>query len=125
MPYVLPTYNAVFRAKANFNFNAGANPVAPFILPNTACQLQYGMHVGNTWPGNGGMAFLLFASGVALKGRDSYAVKNGDAVEVPSGSGRWYTTLVVEYSGYGFANQHQVAVIAHPFPFFATAPVWP
>lgn len=125
MPYILPTFNTTFRAKANFNFNLGANPVAPFIFPNTPCQLQYGSHVGNTWPGNGGMAFLLFGTGTALKGRDSYAVHNGDAVEVPMGSGRWYTCLTTEYSAYGFPNQHLVSVIAHPFPFFATPPLWP
>lgn len=46
----------------------------------------------------------------------------GDTVEVPAGSGRFYWVQYVEYVGLGFANQHKQAVIVKnaifPFPDF-------
>lgn len=130
MPFSLPTFNILFQAKANFNFNLGANPIAPFIHVNTACNLAYSKRNHNVSQVVGALSqaeslYLLFPTGVGLKGRASYAVKNGDAVEVPTGSGRWYTTVSVDFVGKGFANEHMAAVIAQPYNLFLTAPVWP
>lgn len=41
-----------------------------------------------------------------------------DMVEVPHGSGRWYTAVAVDDIGRGFANEHRVAVL------FALAGSW-
>lgn len=125
MPYTLPNYPIIFQAKANFNFALGANPVGPFILIATPCQLMYSHKVKVPTGGTLDVMYLLFASTVALKGADSYVVKNGDAVEVPSGSGRWYSTISVDYIARGFTNEHKCAIIVHPFVKYPAAPLWP
>lgn len=125
MSFVLPSYPITFQAKANFNFNLGLNPVAPYVLAATPCNLVYGFRVRITAAPPIATQFLLFASGVALKGQPSYVNHQGDAVEVPQGSGRWYSVLSVDRVAAGFSNEHQCALISIPFPVFATPPLWP
>jgi hypothetical protein len=130
MPYSLPTFNLLAKAKANFNFALGANPVAPFILPNLPCNLQYARrrHDAGGVVGLTAMIdnmYLLFPMGSALKGRSSYALKWGDAVEVPQGSGRWYSVVSVDSVARGFANEFLCAVLVQPACLTALAPLWP
>ena len=120
MSYTAPTLNLAFQAKANYNWAGVGAPVAPFILINTPCNLAYGWRTHLISDISGGSMFLLFGPGVALRGRDQYAVANGDAVEVPMGSGRWYTVANVDRAGAGFPNEHQVAILLHPKPFYPT-----
>jgi len=130
MAFALPSFPLVFQAKANFNFALGANPVGPFILPNTPCNLVYSHRVHNS---NQAVAltsftecmYLLFPDLVALKGRSSYALAWGDAVDVPSGSGRWYSVVNVDWVANGFANAHRCAMIVQPKNLSVLAPLWP
>jgi len=126
MPFTIPQFPLLCQGKANFNFNLGANPVGPFILPNTACNLC--IHKRNhidaaVLAGQG--VYLLLPAATAFKGRDSYAVKNGDAIEVPMGSGRWYSCVSIDSVGLGFPNAHEMATLVHPYPLFGTSPLWP
>lgn len=43
-----------------------------------------------------------------------------DLVEVPTGSGRFYTVADVEFLGLGFPNQHKEAIIVKASPFNVT-----
>jgi hypothetical protein len=47
---------------------------------------------------------------------------NPDLVEVPLGSGRYYTVVDTEYIGMGFANEHQGIVIEKTVPWPVGAP---
>lgn len=130
MVYALPQFNQVCQAKANFNFALGANPVGPFILVGTPCNLAYSRRVHPTTQAIAPVVFpeamyLLLPIGTALKGRGSYAVKNGDAVEVPQGSGRWYSTISVDKVALGFTNEHVCALIVQPVNLTVLAPLWP
>lgn len=130
MAFTLPTFNSVWQAKANFNFALGLNPVGPFILVGSMGNLAYGRRSHQRGPdivisGAGEFVTLLFDKTIPLKGRDSYAVKNGDAVEVPLGSGRWFSVTTVESVGLGFTNEHKAAMLVHPYVLTALAPLWP
>jgi hypothetical protein len=126
MAFSLPNFNLLCQGKANFNFNLGLNPVGPFILPNTPCNLCiWKRNHGDAVIIAGQLMYLLLPAGTAFKGRESYAVKNGDAIEVPMGSGRWYSCTSIDSVGLGFPNAHEMATLVHPYPTFATAPLWP
>lgn len=126
MSYTLPTFNLLFSAKANYNFAGAGAPPGPYILVGTPCNLAYSRRIHGAIGANLDGMYLLFAAGVALKGKDSYAVKNGDAVEVPQGSGRWYTVNYVDRVGAGFSNEHQSAQLFHPFMAYPTTTyLWP
>ena len=126
MSFSLPQWPITFQAKANFNFNLGAVPVGPFIAVGTPCNLVTGKQIiaysATTVQRS---MYLLFPIAIVIKGRASYAVKNGDAVEVPLGSGQWYSVIVVDKVAAGFTNEHQSALIFQPYPLYATAPLWP
>lgn len=130
MAFALPSFPLFFQAKANFNFALGANPVGPFILPNTPCNLVYSHRVHSA----GGLValtsftecmYLLFPVLIGLKGRGSYAVAWGDAVDVPMGSGRWYSVVNVDWVATGFANAHMAAMLVQPKNLSVLAPLWP
>lgn len=44
--------------------------------------------------------------------RDTSCQYYSDIVEVPEGTGRWYSVVVVDDYGKGFANEHRFACIA-------------
>lgn len=44
--------------------------------------------------------------------RDASNSTEGDIVEVPAGTGRWYTVIGVDDIGKGFANEHRFAMLA-------------
>jgi len=130
VPYTLPNFNLVCQVKANFNFALGLNPVAPFVFPNTPCNLAYSRRAHVPVPTTtsiqaGELMYLLLPVGIAIKGKGSYAVKNGDAIEVPQGSGRWYSCLSIDKVAAGFTNEHQSAVICQPYLLTGAAPLWP
>jgi hypothetical protein len=43
--------------------------------------------------------------------RDQYNAPDGDLIEVPSGTGRWYSVGIVDDVGKGFANEYRLASI--------------
>jgi hypothetical protein len=57
-----------------------------------------------------GAAYLLFPAGTDVRDEFSQGAGMGDAIEVPSGSHRWYTAQLVNDSGQGFPNEHRVAI---------------
>lgn len=126
MAYALPTFNLLFQAKVNYTFAGVGAPVGPFVLANTPCNLAYARRTHGESNPNTDSMYLLFPAGVALKGKDSYVVKNGDAVEVPMGSGRWYSCVFIDRVGAGFANEHQSAILIHPWVNYPTTIyLWP
>lgn len=50
---------------------------------------------------------------------------NGDCVEVPAGSGRYYFVEDVDDAGKGFSNEHRVAAITHDAVSLPFLPEWP
>jgi hypothetical protein len=64
-----------------------------------------------------GMVLLLFP----LTDIAGVAEGYGDVVEVPAGSGRFYTVQFVDDLGKGFANEHRGALLSHGY----TNPVTP
>lgn len=126
MAFTLPTFNLTFQAKANYNWAAVGAPAGPYILAGTPCNLAYSRRVHAPSGVVSDMTFLLFPSAVALKGKDSYVVKNGDAIEVPQASGRWYSVFSVDRVGAGFSNEHQAAILYHPYFLYPTTTyLWP
>jgi len=100
-----------------------ANAVPPVGAPDIAdepCQL--------CWDRSGSVPFmagvvvqhlmlLRVHPGVDLRGRTSSTAQ--DTVEVPAGSGRFYTCHIVDDVALGFPNQYRqgmVALAAHPTP---------
>ncbi len=63
---------------------------------------------------------LLIAASTPLFGNT--ASQNGDFVEVPKGSGRWYQVMMVDAVAAGFSNEHQAAVIVQ---MTGIANLWP
>lgn len=125
MPYRLPTFNVPIQAKGNFNFALGVLPVAPFIKVGVMSNLMHGRRVHLDSIAAGQSMYLAVPNGTGLKGRGTYAVKNGDAVEVPMGSGRWYSIISVDFVALGFTNQYELCEIVQPYPTYAGAPLWP
>lgn len=126
MAFTLPTFNLQFQAVANYTFAGVGNPAAGFILIATPCNLAFSPRKHEVSSAGIASMYLLFPTGIPLKGPDSYALQNGDAVEVPMGSGRWYTTMSVDRVAAGFPNAHQAATLVHPKSKYpTTTALWP
>lgn len=54
---------------------------------------------------------LLLPALTDIRDGSTSSPSEGDVVEVPSGSGRWYGVIYVDDIGKGFANEHRAAII--------------
>lgn len=111
------------------NFNITCNIWHPANVPPSApdstedCNLAWGKRV-SSYQGvistpNEPIMTLLLPPATDIRGPQ--CAGGADVVEVPSGSGRFYTVLGVDDIGKGFANEHRAAMIAWTTAFGA----WP
>jgi hypothetical protein len=109
-------------------WRAAAIPPAGLPDVTSQCNLAWGRRVNV--PSTGGTTLvgvplmtmqLLLPAGTDIRGDPG--VTNADVVEVPAGSGRYYTVAFVDDLGKGFANEHRGAILVqdkatwpHPTP---------
>jgi len=123
MGFRLPTFNLMCNISAPPVPNTPGIPTIPYRISNQLCQLTYGRRVNVASTGGTGvpgvpislMSLLLPALADVRGPQDTVSF---DMVEVPAGSGRWYTVAGVDDIGKGFANEHRTASI------FALAGSW-
>jgi hypothetical protein len=104
----------------NFNLTANINTGPLLTLAfrfATSCNLAWGTRVNQSNVGGSGvlgvpltLMDLLLPPGVDVRGPLSATL--ADIVEVPAGSGRFYTVTFVDDIGKGFPNEHRCAVIS-------------
>lgn len=116
MPYRLPTYNLLCSV---FTHQVVTDP--PRVV-DVECGLMWGRKVNNSFqePSDGGgppvtFMYLLVPAETDLRGY--FQDLPGDAVEVPQGSGRFYSVAFCDLVGAGFPNQHKAAVLYQLAPF--------
>lgn len=121
--FTLPQFNLsinIWHYATWFGQFPGTIP-APDVV--TTCNLALGKRISP--PGAFFMWALLPALTDIRDGLKSPATGNGDIVEVPAGSGRYYFVESVDDAGKGFANEHRVAAIMHSNLAFTFLPDWP
>jgi len=107
-----PVFNIFCNIWRAVDFRAGAAPVGMPALGMVPCNLQFGRKEGLE---SDRMAmWLLLEPGTDI--RDPWGVANrqegqADAVEVPAGSGRFYTVVYVDDVASGFPTQYRTALI--------------
>jgi len=119
MAYRLPVFNLSCNI-ASF----GLWPVVRVVSP---CNLAYGRRVNVA--STGGTTFIgipLVTMTLLLPPRTDVrgplSATSADLVEVPAGTGRFYTVAFVDDIGRGFTNEHRCAVLEQQAP---TATPWP
>lgn len=131
MPFRLPTFNLVCNLGSSDSlfFPGDFPPPAVWRLVNQPCQLAYGRRInsanggGYTTGGTPGFhSYLLLPPLTDVRGvQDVTGLP--DQVEVPAGSGRYYTVAWVEDIGKGFPNEHRSADI-YPY-LYSWVPPYP
>jgi hypothetical protein len=108
MAFVVPTFNI----QCNIWRSGNPPPAAPDLT--VECNLAFGRRV-SSYQGvisvpNEPIMSLLLPPSTDIRGPQSGA--QDVAVEVPAGSGRFYTILGVDDIGKGFPNEHRCALLA-------------
>jgi hypothetical protein len=116
MAYRLPNFNILCNIKT-----AGAGippppPHAPWRIANQPCQLTYGQRVNVASTGGTSVAGVIVVSMSLLLPaltdiRGLQDTVRYDLVEVPAGSGRYYSVSYVDDIAKGFANEHRTAAL--------------
>jgi len=127
MAYHVP----VFNLSANIWRPGSPTSGAPDVV--TDCNLALGDRMGlspadiATSTSDWGSMWLLVPKDTDI--RDGKALAGRDTVEVPAGTGRYYSVIWVDDRGLGFTNEHRFAVIIAispwPTPFPGTTPTPP
>lgn len=118
--YTIPTFNLLI------NIWRGTTPITNPPDVTTMGNLAWGNRINNmtsrTYTGgtptvthNSAAMTLLLPKLTDIRGLIP-AFGQGDTVEAPAGSGRYYTTLYVDDIGKGFANEHRAAIISMTTP---------
>lgn len=123
MAYRLPAFNLLCNITAPVGGAGGTVPVVPYRLVDVECQLTYGRRAQmSTTGGTSNVGVLAQTMNLLLPKltdvRGPQDTGPADLVEVPSGSGRWYSVTFVDDIGKGFDNEHRTAGI------YALAGVW-
>jgi hypothetical protein len=92
-----PWIGKVFRLSADCNLAQGKRSMPVFVFENNAPQ-NYTTS-----------SQLLLPAGTDI--RDASPGGEPDIVEVPAGSGRWYSCVTVDDFGKGFDNEHRFAIL--------------
>ncbi len=124
MAFTLPNFNLtanVWHYATWFGQMPGTIPVPDF---TTACNLALGKRQA------GASAFsewllLPALTDVRDKRKNPTLTPQGDVVEVPAGSGRYYAVVEVDDIGKGFANEHRFAICQMDPTNFPQLPLWP
>lgn len=116
MVYRLPTFNLKCSISQPDNFGIPSIPSAPYRITGQICQLTYGRRgaIPAFFEAAAVGAFaqtmsLLLPPKADIRGPQD--VDSFDCVEVPEGSGRWYSVCAVDDIGRGFTNEHRFAQI--------------
>lgn len=120
MAFRLPTFNILCNISAPGAPGVILIPGPPFRLAGQSCQLTYGQRTqvasASGTPTQGTLVLvmnLLLPALTDVRGPQDLA--SFDMVEVPAGSGRWYSVIGVDDIGKGFANEHRTASIYAAF----------
>lgn len=118
MPYALPT----FPLKINIWTGSTTPPVGSPRVVDAKANLAWGKRVsGMSTGGTSAPGIIVATMQLLLEAttdiRGSHATTQGDTLEIPSGSGRYYSTWVADYVGLGFANCHKCAIIFQSYGF--------
>jgi hypothetical protein len=121
MGFRTPSFNLVCNIWTRSDVPAGAITAAPAAPPRITpdCQLR---HPGKQSTAQDELRWWAFSAELLLPAgtdvRDDFTLDPGlavtnqpDFVEVPAGSGRWYTVVQVEDVAKGFPNEYRVAMI--------------
>jgi hypothetical protein len=120
VPYRLPNFNLVCEIGPAQGWVGTWPPPLPFAvarLSNQPCALVFGRRVGlATSGGTADPGYPTLTMNLLLPARVDIRSNQGvnitpDAVEVPSGSQRWYAVASVDDIGRGYANEHRVAIL--------------
>lgn len=123
MPFRLPTFNLTCNISQPPVAGTPGIPAGSYRVVGQACQLTYGRRVQVVSTGGTTSAGVLVLSmnlllPPAVDVRGPQDTVSFDMVEVPAGSGRWYSVVGVDDIGKGFSNEHRTAAI------FALAGSW-
>lgn len=120
--YVLPAFNLT--ANVWRNGNPTSNP------PDVVTKGNKGLGRRVTTGPDSGLSvgidslfrFILLPVDADVRGK--WQSGGSDTMEVPAGSGRFYTVQDIDYVGEGFANDHQMAILnpISPLPFVPPPP---
>lgn len=131
MAYTLPTFNLTCNVYTN-----NGDWLTKVFRSIISCQLrgpQQGPRVGSTldfgFGGTGAVPLLLLPSGADVRDLSVYPAvsTSADLIEVPAGSGRWYTAWLVDDIAKGFPNEHRFALLSKAYANGNTlhVPPWP
>lgn len=121
MGFRTPSFNLVCNIWTRSDAGPGPRTAAPAAPPrlSPACQLRAAGKQSTAQDDQKWWAFaaeLLLPAGTDV--RDDFTIDPGlavadqpDLVEVPAGSGRWYTVVQVDDVAKGFPNEYRVAMI--------------
>lgn len=114
MAFQVPTFNIRCNIwNVQIDWSIGAPAGAP-TQANVPCNLQFGRKEA---VGGNLTMWLLLPAGTNINGEGSYAltptlfVADGDGVEVPAGSGRFYAVVMVDDVSLGFPTEYRAALI--------------
>lgn len=126
MSYALPTFNIVCNIWRHANRPPGPGPD----FSNVPCNLAIGRrgvqwNLEQEYPGlidfeQWVNCYLLLPKAIDIRGVNSNTPF--DWVEVPAGSGIYYSTRYVYNAATGFSNQHRVAIINQTTPYIDPLP---
>jgi hypothetical protein len=124
MGFRVPTFNLRCNISAAPFAGGPYIPDPPYRLTDQVCQLTYGTRVNvASTGGTTDRGVIVQTMNLLLPARtDVRGPQNGpilDMVEVPAGSGRWYSVVFVDDIGRGFTNEHRTAAI------YAVPGAWP
>lgn len=118
MSYVLPQFNLLCNVSSGVG--GGLQYAVPGGLPrltNLLCALVYGTRVNVATSGGTGQPgvpvqcmSLLVPAFTDVRGLENQ-LGSCDAVECPSGSGRWYSAVWVDDIGKGWPNEHRTVML--------------
>jgi len=117
--FVLPTFNVTCNIYT-INFPP---PAGPPRLADVPCQLRApsanNILIVSSLQANSAMVVLLPPL-TDIRDAFSPPINNRDWIEVPAGTGRYYTVIYVDDIGKGFPNEHRFAILhkmtAIPWP---------
>lgn len=110
MAFVLPTFNLTTDI-----WTAGTYPAGAPRLVDVPCQLRApsASNAANAVPVAGATVtmIVLLPAGTDIRDRFNLPINSSDVLEIPKGSGRSYTVVIVDDIGKGFPNEHRFAVL--------------
>lgn len=121
MGFRVPAFNLVYNVWSRADVPAG--PIDPLTLgPPRATDLECQLRAaGKQSTAQDEQTYWVFSWALlappAADLRDSFNSGGPDLVELPAGSGRWYTVVAVDDVAKGFPNEYRIAFIMKNAPW--------